>query len=388
MQLLTPADICRLIYQLLEYERFLKSGNSSPTPSERSSKATEEEEEWGRRRRLMDEAPSDSEEFDHESIDIREARALDKAMEDRIVARNSSTSSIASSSGVGMGPAWRSRYSERKRAASVASNVTSTGSVLSEDLIEEDEEKELLEVGGGFDSTSSRHRTSSGEHESSSISGESQGDGLPGTLRATPFMPHTARALGTSRLPPSTPSFRTSFQIPPPPSSATKSSLSLSSHPPLRGLKGKRRPAPLGIHSTVPSSPMAAAIATASVQPGTPRVRTESRKPSSPPAHILKTRKLPLPLTTTKQQNSYSALSTPSQTLFVFPPDLEPSTRTPSTMTLTSNTNTFPFPTMSTPRISTFRSHGRTKSFIGLGIPPTPTTACSRVDARGWIGME
>jgi tyrosine-protein phosphatase len=66
-----------------------------------------------------------------------------------------------------------------------------------------------------------------------------------------------------------------------------------------------------------------------------------------------------------------------------------PRTRTPSTMTLTSNLNgAVPFPTLSTPRVSTFRSHGRTKSFIGLGVSPAPTTACSRVDAKGWFGSE
>jgi tyrosine-protein phosphatase len=37
--------------------------------------------------------------------------------------------------------------------------------------------------------------------------------------------------------------------------------------------------------------------------------------------------------------------------------------------------------------VSAFRSQGRTKSFIGLGAPPTPTTACSRVDVRGWVGL-
>ena len=91
---------------------------------------------------MMDEAPSDDDEFDHDSVEIaREARALDKAMEDRIIARKNSASSIGSS-GVGMGSAWRSRFGDRKRATSVTSNLTSSGSILSEDLVDEDEDEE------------------------------------------------------------------------------------------------------------------------------------------------------------------------------------------------------------------------------------------------------
>ncbi len=123
--------------------------NSSPTASEISSVAADEEE-WGRRRQMMEDA--DTEDNDRESVEVmREARALDKAMEDRRVARKSSISSIASSSsGVGMGQAWRSKYgSGRKRTGSAASIIT-TGSVFSEHLVEEEEEEELLGVGGGF----------------------------------------------------------------------------------------------------------------------------------------------------------------------------------------------------------------------------------------------
>ena len=78
-------------------------------------------------------------------------------------------------------------------------------------------------------------------------------------------------------------------------------------------------------------------------------------------------------------------MSTPAQTLFVFPPSPTlATTRTPSTLTLTSNT--FPFPTMATPRVSAFRGgEGRRKSFIGLTTPVTPTVASSRVDVRGFL---
>lgn len=328
----------------------------------------------------MDEAPSDMDDQDRDSVEVaREARALDKAMEDRIIARKSSASSVASS-GVGMGPAWRSRYGDRKRAGSVASNLTSTGSVLSEDLVEEDEEEELLGVGGGFDSASARERHSSGELESCSNSSESPEDGLPSTLRAIPFTPITARPLATPKPPPSAPAFRSSFQLPPVPASAKRSTFDLPSR--ASGTpKVKRRPPPLGLVPRVPSSPQVP-VAPATAQPLPHRIRTESRKPSSPPLHLRNPR---IPFLGGKAKQ---APSTPSQTLFVFPPDTTTATRTPSTMTLTSNLNVpVPFPSLASPRISTSHRHGRTRSFIGLGVPPTPTTACSRVDAKGWIGV-
>ena len=382
---LTGVALCRLIYQLMEYERFLKAGNNSPTPSERSSTAAEEEEEWGRRRRLLDEAPSDSEECERERDNAKvaqEARALDKAMEDRILARKSSASSVTSSqSGVGMGAAWRSRYGDRKRAGSVASNFTSTGSVLSEDLVEEEEEEDLLGVGGGFDTASSRHRSSSGELESAS-----ECDGVPSTLRAVPFTPLTARPMSTPRPPPSAPTFQPSFQLPPVPQSAKNSSFGIPPKPQIG--KPKRRPPPLGAVPLPASLPIAPA--TAQPRPTQPRARTrtESRKPSSPPLYLRNSsQKVPFPVGNQKQ--TPSGLSTPSQTLFVFPPESAPAARTPSTMTLTSSLNgPVPFPSLAPPRISTSQRHGRTRSFIGLGAPPTPTTAFARVDAKGWIGME
>ena len=349
--------------------------------------AAEEEEEWGRRRRLLDEVPSDSEEYGRERVNAkvaREARALDKAMEDRILARKSSASSVASSqSGVGMGPAWRSRYGDRKRAGSVASNFTATGSVLSEDLVEEEEEEDLLGVGGGFDTASSRHRSSSGELESAS-----ECDGVPSTLRAVPFTPLTARPVSTPHPLPSAPAFQSSFQLPPVPQSAKMSSLGIPPKPQVG--KPKHRPLPLGF--VPPPTFLPIAPAPAQPRPTQPqpraRTRTESRKPSSPPLYLRNSsQKVPFPIGNQKQ--TLSGLSTPSQTLFVFPPESAPAARTPSTMTLTSHLNgPVPFPSLAPPRISTSQRHGRTRSFIGLGAPPTPTTAFARVDAKGWIGIE
>jgi len=368
-----------LIYQLLEYEKQLRSENGSSSPTE--SVIADEDEEWGRRRQMLDEASSDLEEEQREStLVMREAQALDKAMEERVVARKSSASSVASStSGVGMGAAWRSRYGSRKRAGSIASNMTN-GSILSEDLVEEQEEEELLGVGGGFDDE--RDRASSLDSNS-----PDDADCQPPTSRPpSRSRPPPTHLRQVQVLPPSAPVWKTSFNILPPPATAVRSTFDLPTP------KAKRRPAPLGILPPVPSSPVAIVTDENMETPAkylrTPllslppmRSRTESRKPAPPPLHLRNSvlKKVPTNL----------AVYTPSQTLFVFPPSPTLTTRTPSTMTLTSNLNgSIPFPSLSTPRVSTFRQHGRTRSFIGLGAPPTPTTAFSKVDARGYVGME
>ncbi|KAK0481934.1 hypothetical protein IW261DRAFT_1110369 [Armillaria novae-zelandiae] len=340
-----------LIYQLLDYERKLTGFLSN---SECSS-IVDEEEEWGRRRRLLDEAPEDEE---NTSV-MQEAKALDKAMEDRIVARKSSassTSSMASStSGVGMGTAWRSRYGARKRTGSVPS------SIFSEELVEEDEERSLLGIGGGFGETSSF------ECETSSSSTNSPND-------------VDYRRSTTSQLPPSAPIWKTSFNFAPPPS-ATRTTFDITP-------KVKRWPVPL--LQPVPPSPTNAVSPKAPKHHPSPstspsprphklslRMRTESRKPAPPPLHLRHS-----VLNQARPQTSHAA--TPSQTLFVFPPSPTMG-RTPATMTLTSEG--VPWPAI-TPRVSTFRSHGRTRSFIGIAAPPTPTTAFSKVDARGYVGLE
>ncbi|KAF9455707.1 hypothetical protein BDZ94DRAFT_1179413 [Collybia nuda] len=371
-----------LIYQLLEYEKKLKGEISSLSPSEETS-LVDEEEEWGRRRRMMEENQSDEDEKES-SLVMREAEALDKAMEDRIIARKTSASSLASSSGsgVGMGAAWRTRYGvSRKRAGSIGSNMTN-GSIISEDLVEEDEEGELLGVGGGFDDDRGRSLSAEPEDSSATNSPDDELDATP--QRLNPFSPfHTQRP-------------QTSFNIPPP-STAIRSTFPLPARP---TPKGKRRPPPLGFLPPVPSSPISivvesgqSLITSPKIPPSrTPtlslppvRTRTESRRLVPPPLHLRNSllRKPTIPSTFP------SGPSTPSQTLFVFPPSPTLTTRTPSTMTLTSNmSGPVPFPSLSTPRVSTFRSQGRTRSFIGLGAPPTPTTAFSKVDARGYIGLE
>ncbi|KAJ8702831.1 tyrosine/serine/threonine protein phosphatase [Pleurotus ostreatus] len=538
-----------LIYQLIEYERKLK-GNLSPASSERSSAIAEEEEEWGRRRKLLDEAEEGgkgaSEEQQESKAVLAEAQALDRAMEERIIARRSSASSLASNSslngfgnGVGMGQAWRSRYATtRKRTGSIASNHTNY-SILSEELVEEDEEQALLGVGGGFDDDRPRLSIASSTDSSntSATSATSSADHSPDDESNPParkpsmddvFTPSTARPLSSRPAfplpPPSAPVWKTSFgsstygvpqtstratfDLPVDPFTSQDLSQAMSTTPKAtKPTKMRRRPVPLGLNilPPVPSSPItivadesdsgaessarasqsssvdALSEASTSVPRGQPstqtslpivplRVRTQSRKPLPPPLHLRNAtppktictarpmeslrqshhRNSSLSLSSTSSSSSFSShssgathsrhpssssiqdmlsrphmqprgasqpiqphtprrptlprsqssLNTPSQTLFVFPPSPTLNARTPSTMTLTMSGPTnpdphpdlataVPFPTLSTPRVETFKGkHGRTRSFIGLGAPPTPTTACSRVDAKGWVAYS
>ncbi|KAF9480065.1 hypothetical protein BDN70DRAFT_651182 [Pholiota conissans] len=384
-----------LIYQLLEYEKKLRGDKGAPSESDGSS---DDEEEWGRRRRALDEASDNEGEERESSLVMQEARALDKAMEDRIVARKSSMSSMSSTgSGMGMGPAW-SCYASRKRKGSVASSHTN-GSFISEELVEEDEEQELLGLGRGFDTESRRSRTD----ESSTTSPDDEHDGTPRNV-STMGTPTPA----TARPPPSAPVWKTSFSIPPAPATAIRSSFQL---PPRPKAKTKLRPTSLSILPPVPSSPITLVIEPEEPQPSVPprpavkvpvptppsapptlpppppRRRAESRRLVPPPLHLRSSvlRKA----STSSSEGPAAAVSTPSQTLFVFPPSPTLTTRTPSAMTLMSHhAGPVPFPSLSTPRVSTFQSKGRTRSFIGLGAPPTPTVAFSKVDVRGYVGLE
>ena len=350
-----------LIYQLLEYERTLKSGGaSSPTFSDRSSIVAAEEEEWGRRRSMLDNDVSDADvEEDRNVAEVaREARALDKAMEDRILARKSSSSSVASS-GLGMGVAWKSRYGGRRRTGSIASNLTN-GSILSEDLVEEDEEEELLNVGGGFDNDS---------RESDATSPDSQYE-EEGVSRL-PFTPRTARP--TTQRDPSSGSTST-YKFPRIPASATQATFDVPPLPRARlSLKGRRRPPPLSILPTVPSSPINPGVVKSPPQ----NAQTHVEPRVSVPA-LLPSRQTP--------PKPSQPLPTPSQTLFVFPPSPNaPLSAAPSMMILTPSVNTLAFPSMKTPRLSIRGSRGRPQSLLASA---TPTTAFSRVDVRGWVGMK
>jgi tyrosine-protein phosphatase MSG5 len=398
----------------LEYERTLNAGANSPTPSDRSSNVAEDEEEWSRRRMALEE--SSTEEDERESIAIRhEAEALDKAMEDRLVARRASTSSIASGSGasvagssnggIGMGAAWKNKYGGRRRAgsrASVSSNLT-TGSILSEDLVEEDEEQELLGLGSAFDGKSIDSRSISAEPEEISAPGMSRTDSSSSYSSISSATPLTARPFGHFP-PPSAPAHKTTFSLPPPPQTAIRSTFELSEPKP----KARRRPAPLlNLLPPVPPSPNAfvveqqatppkeevpaVVIAQSAPEPMSAmpelqrRARRDSKRPTPPPLHLRASIQPALP----SAFRAPPATAGPAQTLFVFPPSPDRVTRTPSTMTLMSSLPQVPFPCVSPPHVKMAATRtGRMRSFIALGAPATPTTACSRVDARGWIGAD
>jgi tyrosine-protein phosphatase MSG5 len=350
-----------LIYQLMEYEKKLKGDMGYPADSDGSS-GTDEEEEWGRRRKMLDEAPDDDQR--ESNIVMQEAHALDKAMEDRVIARKSSASSMSSTgSGISVGAAWRSRYAPRKRTESIAS-IRTNRSFLSEHLVEENEEQELLGVGGEFDldvHLSQASTTTSPEETESA----SQFASIP---------------LSFPICPPSAPDWKAPVT---PPMSAMRPTFQLPTGLP----RQKKRPMSLSILPPVPSSPnppVADELVTArpiSYATIPTRRRAESRCPVPLPLHL---RNSVSRRASVGVVESTSAASTPSQTLFVFPSSSTLTTRTPSTMTLTSEA--VPFPSASTPRVSTLKSKGRTRSFIAFGVPP-PTVAFSKVDARGYFGL-
>lgn len=308
---------------------------------------------------------------------MREAQELDKAMEYRRVARKNSSSSVTSttSTGLGMGPAWREKYA-RKRTGSIAS----TGSFLSEDLVEEEEEQELLGIGGGFTETScSSGEPTEDDSSSTNMFVDSESPVVGNSLSDTPKARHLLH-----RMPPSAPAYKSSFELPPVPATAIRSSFDLPTPKAVKTKgKPKRRPPPLiNILPPVPSSPITPVQDTKPAHHHRPR--TESRKPDLPPAAL----RSGVSRTSKRSHRPAPISATPSQTLFVFPPSPTlAASRTPSTMTIMSGSS-LPFPTTATPRVSTFSREGRRRSFIGVGAPVTPTIASSRVDARGWVGLS
>lgn len=352
----------------------LKRSKGSPHDSDTSSIA-EDEEEWTRRRRLLDEAP-DHEENDRESVIVmQEAEALDKAMEDRIVARKSSASSmssIGSASAPGMSFAWKSRHA-RKRTQSTTSDRTN-GS-MSEDLVEEDEEEALLGIGGDFDNDS--HRT--GE-DSSSSSPDDDHTGTPRNPSNLSIRPPPTGAVWKSNFTCPSPltAIRATFDAPFPRVSPPKPKL-------------KQRPVSLGVLPPVPASPITVETDMADPKGDAKRIPRPARRQSEsrilPPRFERQNVILQKGIPISHSADSFAAAAgNPSQTLFVFPPSPTfTSTRGPSTMTLLSNpSKPIPFPMLQTPRVS----KGKRRSFIGLTSPPTPTVGLAKVDARGYFGFE
>ena len=352
----------------MEYEKKLKGNIGYPADSDGSS-GTDEEEEWSRWHKMFGKASDDDQQ--ESNLVLQEAHALDKAMEDRIVARKSSASSMSSTgSGISVRGTQRSRYTPCKRTESIASTRTNR-SFLSEHLVEENEEQELLGVGGesDLDARQTSTTTSPDETEETESARRFASIPVPASLRTGP-------------------PFAPDWKVSPitPPMSAIRSTF----QPPTRVPRQRKRPLSLSILPLVPSSPnlpltdeLVTACPTSHAAMPSTRQRAGFRYPV-PPLHL---RNNFLRRASVGIVESTSAASTPSQTLFVFPPSptFNTCTRTPSTMTLTSEA--LPFPSLSTPRVSTFKSKGRTKSFIGFGAPPTPTVAFSKVDARGYVGL-
>ncbi|TFY75882.1 hypothetical protein EWM64_g8127, partial [Hericium alpestre] len=332
-----------LIYQLLDYERNLRGGDASPGFSDQSSSHVADDEEWGRRRQAMEDSPEAEDERESSEI-MREARALDKAMEDRIVARKSSSSSIGS--GIGMGPAWRNRYGSisRKRAGSIASNITSN-SILSENLVEEDEEQELLGTGIDFDATSTETTNSSNLDGSEDMHSFPSSENEIDFSQATPMATRINNRV--ARMPPSAPATKSLFTLPPVPATAIRSTFDIEPRSTLVS-RPKRRPPPIGVLPPVPHSPITAVQLDDVDDPMSmppPRQRTASRKPKTPPFYLRQhlSRKSSNSMSSSSSSSDAPA-STPSQTLFVFPPSPTRGARTPSAMTLTSNHVPVPFP--------------------------------------------
>lgn len=294
-------------------------------------------------------------------------------MEERVIARKPSSSSV--NSGMGIGSLRRSRYG-RKRTGSIAS-IHTTGSVLSEDLVEADEESELLGVGGAFDDALELRR-------SPSLSSESPGSPSETNTHTTySLKPHGTGSYAPLSAPPSALVTKLCFNVSRPPANINFK---------IAPGKGRRRPLPLGTLPPVPPSP----VTPIAVQESklSPRRRKHLSRQQAPPPLKLQGEPSSIAFPTNTPPSKYPVSALPSQTLFVFPPSptvkAATAMRTPATMTVTSNVdnNTYPFPPQATPRVATSRSHGRTRSFIGLGTSVAPTTAYSRVDARGWVGLE
>ncbi|CAE7071427.1 unnamed protein product [Rhizoctonia solani] len=420
-----------LIYQLMEYERALAPRNGTPSVSSDGDELSEEEE-WSRKRLAMEREEAEAEAATAAEEDrTREAKDLDRAMEERMAAKKAGPPAPLmlnpplAPSGVA---AWKSRFSSRKRAGSVHSTFTTSDSVISEDP-EEDDDSEDGEANTTAvpqtrielvlsDETSASARTTTDEEASPSAKFvASFADTAPKLLpppsgkmkhKRSASLAISANSLPLPPPPPSAPASRMFFGMPTP-RTATRASFGAIPPPPLLRKTSPRGPAPpsapatktgfsfpapgsraslVKSHSsakrptllpTVPSSPVAVpTLATPKTGRGRP---PPLRLPVTPPTHV----------------TIVPSSSAPQQTLFVFPPDQTHTTCTPSTLTLTTMTprvDKFVNPgrgVTPTPRKGSFgatRKPGMKRmSWLGMGVtPPTPTTACSRVDAKGWMG--
>ncbi|KAG9100474.1 hypothetical protein FS749_015230 [Ceratobasidium sp. UAMH 11750] len=416
-----------LIYQLLEYERTLAPKKDAPSITSEGTDASDEEE-WSRKRLAMEREEAEAEAAAAAEEDrTREAKDLDRAMEERMAAKKAGPPAPLLLNPAPGASTWRSRLPPRKRAGSMHSTFTSGSSVISEDPLEDDEDSEdgeanttvvaQVEIAFVTNDESSARTTTDDEVSPSAKYVEGFADSAPKLLPppGKAGMKHrrsASLAIAANSLPlpppPSAPAHKISFGgIPPPPQTATRSSFGPIPQPPLL-----RRPTPRG---AVPPSAPAGKSSFVFPTPGSraPSVKSYSSAkrtplptvPSSPVAvptlatpKTARARPAPLRLPVTPPVPHVAVVpssSAPQQTLFVFPPDRSHTACTPSTLTLT----------MMTPRVDAFEgvtptprkgSFGATRkpgmkrmSWLGMGVAPaTPTTACSRVDAKGWVGLN
>ncbi|KAB5594324.1 hypothetical protein CTheo_2254 [Ceratobasidium theobromae] len=383
-----------LIYQLLEYERSIAPNKGSPSVTSDGTEASEEEE-WSRKRLAMEREEAEAEAAAEDRT--REAKDLDRAMEERMAAKRAGPPPPLL---LNPPTAWRNRFPSRKRAGSVHSTFTTNSSIISEDPLEDDEDSEDgdanitivphtkidLVLGG---ETSPSARTNTDDESPSKFVGHFA-DAPKGRMK---HKRSASLAISANSLPlpppPSAPAHKMSFAAvrlgapllrrpgsratAPPSAPAAKSGFSFP--PPGSRVSSVKRPTPL---PTVPSSPVAVpTLAT----PKTTRARPAPlRLPATPPSHIA----------------IVPSSSAPQQTLFVFPPDRTHTLCTPATLTLTMMTpgvDKQMTGVTPTPRNGSFgatrKPCSKRMSWLTMGVtPPTPTTACSRVDAKGWVGFS
>lgn len=226
---INPALSLSLIYQLLEYERFL-----SPTPRCGSeSSVGSAEAEWTRQRLAMDQ-----EELSHPAspdeataIEAAEARELDQRMqtrrEQRSSSRASSVISVSDGPGAGASNTWKSRFGHgqaypaaatRPRGMSIGSDISfaSRSSLVSDNAVVEEDEDE----GNASDSPWSHSRKDSSEFDNV---GDETFVQLPSVTRAPPTvilppMPLASKKRGSLA------SLRSNVALNPPPSARSSSS--------------------------------------------------------------------------------------------------------------------------------------------------------------------
>ena len=347
-----------LIYQLLDYERALQSGNSSPSSFAMSNNVPSDELEWERQRQALEEEPEVTP-FGT-SVFVHEAKALDQEMADRNMARKSSLQSeTTGSSGLPVAPGWKSRYGfpslARSRTGSICSNLTGQSSAFGEDILEEGEE-DIRFSSGASPSTLATDEESHGWSNKISDADRTIVLGEP-----TPKVPVSISTVSSHKI-----------------------AFNPLSRPRIK-LKMNHRPPPLvNLLPPVPSSPLPASIP---IHDTTFRPSPKNGSSSHSVSSSLRSRKLEHRRSSRSSFSSHSSvrsltstwsssLQTPSQTLLVFPSE-EASGSSSIMLTATPVATSFPHLPPGLPNLVPFRKS------CNIGVVSTPTTAFSFVEVRG-----